>query len=91
MELLEHYGETVDGLRRLLSDDDWPAFVSTHTAILGSESQAALTFLAAEIVEQLLHRINDRYPVDQGYSPVHIAIVAVYRAMRAAYDQVAAA
>jgi hypothetical protein len=78
---------TVGDLTRALPDDDWLDFLRAHAGIR-CEPQDALKFFADEIVEQMLHRINERYPVTQGYSPLHIAFLAVCRAMRAAHDEV---
>ena len=85
---LEGTGATVGDLTRALPDDDWLDFLATHAGIIKCEPQDALKFFATEIIEQMLRRINERYPVTKGYSPVHIALVAVYRAMRAAHDKV---
>jgi hypothetical protein len=78
---------TVGDLTRALPDDDWLDFLRAHAGIIKCEPQDALKFFADEIVEQMLHRIKERYPVTQGYSPLHIAFLAVYRAMRAAHDE----
>ena len=80
---------TVGDLTRALPDDDWLDFLRAHAGIIKCEPQDALKFFATEIIEQMLRRINERYPVTKGYSPVHIAFVAVYRAMRAAHDELA--
>lgn len=90
LEPLTATGETVGYLGTLLSDNKWPAFVGDHAHLLKCEQRAAVEFLADEVVEQLLRRISDRYPVAHGYSPVHIALVIVYRAMREAHDEAAA-
>jgi DNA-binding Lrp family transcriptional regulator len=91
LEDLEGTDVTVGDLAEVLPDDDWPDLLKTHVGIIKCEPQGALKFFATEIVEQMLRRINERYPVTEGYSPVHIALAAVYRAMRAAYDEVGAA
>ncbi len=87
MEDLEGTGATVGDLTRVLPDDDWLDFLRMHLGIIKCEPQVALKFFANEIIEQMLRRINARYPVTKGYSPVHIALVAVYRAMRAAHNK----
>jgi hypothetical protein len=89
LEALEGTGATVGDLTWALNDDGWLDFLRTHTGIIKCEPQDALNFFATEIIEQMLRRINERYPVTKGYSPVHIALVAVYRATRAAHDKVA--
>jgi len=78
----------VSDLTKILPDDGWLDFLKGHATLVTRELQGPQEFLAAEIVEQMLRRINERYPVTKGYSPVHIALVAVYRAMRAAHDKV---
>ncbi len=88
LEDLEGTGATVGDLTQVLPDDDWLDFLRTHAGIIKCEPRDALKFFCTEIAEQLLRRINGRYPVTKGYSPVHIALVAVYRAMRAAHDEV---
>jgi hypothetical protein len=88
LEYLDGIGATLGDLTRVLGDDDWLDFLKAHAGIIKCEPQDALEFFATEIVEQMLRRINERYPVTKGYSPVHIAMVAVYRAMRAAHDKV---
>jgi hypothetical protein len=87
LENLEGTGATVGDLTRALPDDDWLDFLSAHAGIIKCEPHDALKFFATEIIEQMLRRINERYPVAQGYSPLHIAFVAVYRAMREAHDE----
>lgn len=47
------------------------------------ELEAPAQFLAAEIVRQPLRRIDERVPGQEGCSPVHIAVVVIYRAVRA--------
>lgn len=91
MERLEGTGAVVDDVTRVLHDDSWLDFVRLHAGMVKCEPQDALMFLAGEIVEQMLRRINAQYPVTKGYSPVHIALVAVYRAMRAGHDRMARA
>lgn len=88
LEDLEGTDATVGDLTRALSDDDWLDFLRTHAGIIKCEPQDALKFFATEIIEQMLPRINERYPVTEGYSPVHIALVSVYRTKRAAHDKV---
>jgi hypothetical protein len=88
LEYLEGAGVSVGDLTRVLGDDDWLDFLKAHTGIIKFEPQDALKFFVTEIIEQMLCRINERYAVIYGYSPVHIALVAVYRAMRAAHDEV---
>jgi hypothetical protein len=88
LEDLEGTGATVGDLTQVLPDDDWSDFLRTHVRIIKCEPRDALKFFATEIIEQMLRRINERYPVTKGYSPVHIALIAVYRAMRAAHDRV---
>jgi hypothetical protein len=88
MTLLKDLEDTGADLTRVLSDDNWLDFLTTHVGIIKCEPPDALKFFATEIIEQMLRRINERYPVTKGYSPAHIALVAVYRAMRAAHDKV---
>jgi hypothetical protein len=90
LEDLEGTGATVGDLTRVLPDDDWLDFLRAHAGIIKCEPQDALKFFATEIATQMVLRINERYPVIKGYSPVHIALVAVCRAMRAAHDELAA-
>lgn len=82
LEDLEGTGATVDDLTRALPDDDWLELLRADAGIIKCEPHGALKFFATEIIEQMLRRINERYPVTKGYSPVHIALIAVYRAMR---------
>jgi hypothetical protein len=85
---LQGNGFTVGDLAEVLPDDGWLDFLRLHIGVIRCEPQDALKFFGDEVVEQMLHRINERYPVTQGYSPLHIAFLAVYRAMRAAHDEV---
>jgi hypothetical protein len=78
---------TVGDVTRVLPDDDWLKLLMTHVGIIKGEPHGAKQFLATELVEQLVQRIDQRYPFFDGYSPVHIALVAVYRAMRAAQEK----
>ena len=87
VERLAGSGATLDDLTRgsCPTMDGWISKDSTSE--LSSVSPPdALTFFAEEILVQMLHRIDDRYPHTEGYSPLLIAFVAVYRAMRAAHD-----
>jgi hypothetical protein len=86
---LDGTGATVEQLTEVLPDDDWLEFLMLHIGTIKCEPEGALTFFVTEIIEQMLRRINERYPVTKGYSPVHIALVAVYRAIREAHDEVA--
>ena len=60
-------------------------FVADHVG--AHELEGAAQFLAAEIGEQLLFRINQRYPAAEGYSPVHIALMTLYRAIRDSHNE----
>ena len=65
--------------------DEELAFVANHAG--AHELHGAAQFLAAEIGGQLLTRINERYPVGRGYSPLHIAQTTLYHAIRDAHDE----
>lgn len=54
-------------------DADGLDFFAVHSGV--HELTSTAEFLAAEIADQLLTRINNRYPVTQGYHPVHIALM----------------
>jgi DNA-binding Lrp family transcriptional regulator len=86
---LDGTGATVEELTEVLPDDDWMEFLMLHIGIIKCEPEGVLTFFVTEIIEQMLRRINERYPAAKGYSPVHIALVAIYRAIREAHDEVA--
>lgn len=81
---------TVGALNTILSDDNWLEFVQHHGQLLNRPPNGPLEFFVDELIEQMLHRINQRYPAAEGYSPLLIALVALYRAMRAAHDEVEA-
>ena len=54
-------------------DADGLDFIAAHSGV--HELTGTAEFLAAEIADQLLTRINDQYPVTQGYHPLHIALM----------------
>jgi hypothetical protein len=65
---LDGTGATVEELTEVLPDDDWLEFLMLHVGIIKCEPEGALTFFVTEIIEQMLRRINERYPVTKGYS-----------------------
>ena len=46
-----------------------------------------ISYLVAETGEQLIERINERYPTTEGYHPVLLAIVMPIRATMDAHDE----
>jgi DNA-binding transcriptional ArsR family regulator len=48
--------------------------------------EGAVEFLSAEIANQLLCRIHERYPYEKGYSAMHIAMMTLARGIQEAHD-----